>query len=138
MSKNNLFSTFLNENMQIGKEGLLKSRPKISHLGMNRMYGKWHENINLASKNSHRHQFGVKNTKTNNEQKHTFLLLLEPPGLLLASWALGINRLCGILAISHLGGTVDDDDVTHLDIPLPPTPSRPGKKYVVRPGSSLR
>ena len=35
--------------------------------------------------------------------------------------AQGMNRLCGILAISHLGGTVDDDDdVTHLDIPLPP------------------
>ena len=51
--------------------------------------------------------------------------LLELPGA--AFWSsggiarLGMNGLCGILAISHLGGTVDDDDgVTHLDIPLPP------------------
>ena len=49
--------------------------------------------------------------------------LFELSGLLLSFRGiarLGMNRLCGILAISHLGGTVDDDDVTHLDIPLPP------------------
>ena len=50
---------------------------------------------------------------------------------------LGMNRSCGILAISHLGGTVDDDDDSS-GYPPPPTPSRPGKKYVVRLGSSLR
>ena len=41
--------------------------------------------------------------------------------------------------LGHLpsGGTVDDDDDTP-GYPPPPTPSRPGKKYVVRLGSSLR
>ena len=40
---------------------------------------------------------------------------------------LGMNGLCGILAISHLGGTVDDDDVKHLAIPIP-HPITPRKK----------
>ena len=34
--------------------------------------------------------------------------------------------------------TVDDDDDDTPGYPHPPTPSRPGKKYVVRLGSSLR
>ena len=34
--------------------------------------------------------------------------------------------------------TVDDDDDDSPGYHHPPTPSRPGKKYVVRPGSSLR
>ena len=38
---------------------------------------------------------------------------------------------CRIRGIPH-----DDDDSPGY--PHPPTPSRPGKKYVVRPGSSLR
>ena len=56
---------------------------------------------------------------------------------ILAISHLGMNGLCGILAISHLGGSVDDDDDTP-GYPHPPTPSRPGKKHVVRLGSSLR
>ena len=41
------------------------------------------------------------------------------------------------MSIFMILGSVDDDD-KHLDIPPPPMPSRPGKKYVVRLGSSLR
>ncbi len=56
--------------------------------------------------------------------RKAFLLLLDPPGLLLE---LRGNSPSGnesiVRNLGHLpsGGTVDDDDdVTHLDIPLPP------------------
>ena len=120
--------------IQSGNESIVRkmARGKINFVL------EWHKLIQNLSKNMHVSHFWTYRSKTEREWLH----FLTYRGCFWSSGGiarLGMNGLCGILAISHLGGTVDDDDYDDTPgYPHPPPHHAQEKKHVVSPGSSLR